>query len=264
MPCIECEDEKWRWGETGDCIYDSHEECEKANQERDDMKKRFQHIQMSAGKAETRLAFHAEHSEDALTVYVHDVIGDSFEGLDSGSLVPIIDQNHDRELIFNINTPGGSVFDAIAVYTAAVLHGNVRSDITGMAGSAGTILASSAGNIRIATTGAYWVHQAWTIAMGNAMEMEAIAKDLRDIDADIADLLATRSGNSVDEIVELMIGGDGADGTRFNGREAVDLGFADELIPLKEKPEPENDPEQDIVKRSYLDMVVAHRKRAAA
>lgn len=31
MPCIECEDGKFKWGENGDCIYDSQEECEEAN-----------------------------------------------------------------------------------------------------------------------------------------------------------------------------------------------------------------------------------------
>lgn len=28
MPCQQCEDGKWRWGETGECEYDTREECE--------------------------------------------------------------------------------------------------------------------------------------------------------------------------------------------------------------------------------------------
>jgi hypothetical protein len=31
MPCKKCDNEKWKWGENGDCQYDSLEECEKAN-----------------------------------------------------------------------------------------------------------------------------------------------------------------------------------------------------------------------------------------
>tara|TARA_R110000787_G_scaffold245880_4_gene351686 strand:- start:519 stop:1229 length:711 start_codon:yes stop_codon:yes gene_type:complete len=31
MPCIKCEDGKYKWGETGDCKYASIEECESAN-----------------------------------------------------------------------------------------------------------------------------------------------------------------------------------------------------------------------------------------
>jgi len=31
MPCTKCENGKYKWGKTGDCKYDSKEECEKAN-----------------------------------------------------------------------------------------------------------------------------------------------------------------------------------------------------------------------------------------
>ena len=31
MPCTKCENGKYKWGKTGECKYDSKEECEKAN-----------------------------------------------------------------------------------------------------------------------------------------------------------------------------------------------------------------------------------------
>tara|TARA_R110000744_G_scaffold30329_3_gene71846 strand:- start:6231 stop:6944 length:714 start_codon:yes stop_codon:yes gene_type:complete len=33
MPCIKCENEKWKWGENGECQYDTLEECKSANQD---------------------------------------------------------------------------------------------------------------------------------------------------------------------------------------------------------------------------------------
>ena len=33
MPCYECEEGKWRFGETGDCQYDSKSDCETANKD---------------------------------------------------------------------------------------------------------------------------------------------------------------------------------------------------------------------------------------
>ena len=33
MPCEQCEDNKWRWGESGECQYDSKESCQEANSE---------------------------------------------------------------------------------------------------------------------------------------------------------------------------------------------------------------------------------------
>jgi hypothetical protein len=32
MPCKECDDGQWRWGETGECQYDTQDECERAHQ----------------------------------------------------------------------------------------------------------------------------------------------------------------------------------------------------------------------------------------
>jgi len=31
MPCTKCKDDKYKWGKTGSCEYDTKEECEKAN-----------------------------------------------------------------------------------------------------------------------------------------------------------------------------------------------------------------------------------------
>jgi|TARA_R110002020_G_scaffold216482_3_gene424213 hypothetical protein len=33
MPCYECENKKWRFGETGSCQYDSKSDCETANKD---------------------------------------------------------------------------------------------------------------------------------------------------------------------------------------------------------------------------------------
>lgn len=32
MPCMPCENGKWKWGEAGECKYDSKEECENAHE----------------------------------------------------------------------------------------------------------------------------------------------------------------------------------------------------------------------------------------
>ena len=39
MPCTQCKDEnKWKWGETGDCEYNTLQECEDANHSYEEMK----------------------------------------------------------------------------------------------------------------------------------------------------------------------------------------------------------------------------------
>ena len=38
MPCTKCEEGKYKWGETGECQYDSMEECQSANSHYEEMK----------------------------------------------------------------------------------------------------------------------------------------------------------------------------------------------------------------------------------
>ena len=38
MPCTECKDGKYKWGETGDCEYNTLQECEDANHSYEEMK----------------------------------------------------------------------------------------------------------------------------------------------------------------------------------------------------------------------------------
>jgi hypothetical protein len=38
MPCTKCKEGKYKWGETGDCQYDSMEECQSANSHYEEMK----------------------------------------------------------------------------------------------------------------------------------------------------------------------------------------------------------------------------------
>lgn len=180
------------------------------------------------------LAFNATARDDELLVLVHGVIGDDLDSLDSASLVSAVNEFDGATIRLDINTPGGSVFDAMSVYNALVQsRADVIADVTGTAFSAGTIVASAADTIRIAAGAQWMIHRAWAMALGNAPAMREAADMLERADDQIANLLAERSGNSVESISSWMSGS--IDGTTFTGSEAVGHGFADELIPLKAK-----------------------------
>jgi ATP-dependent Clp protease, protease subunit len=190
------------------------------------------------------LGFKLEHSSDATIINVQGVIGDEWDGLRSIEIVSEI-QKTDRPIVLRLNTPGGFVNDALDVYDALVEHPhNVRADIVAEAWSAGTILSAAADEVRIRSAARFGVHRAWggALVVGNVEELadqikvlEHYREQLLLLDDQIAQLLADRSGNTQQQVMEWMVGPDGVDGTEFIGKQAVDAGFADSLIPNKEK-----------------------------
>ncbi|MCE5192090.1 MAG: ATP-dependent Clp protease proteolytic subunit [Actinomycetia bacterium] len=73
--------------------------------------------------------------------------------------------------------------------------------------------------------GAYFmIHNAWTIALGNAAELRKTAGLLDAIDADNAALYQARSNKTIDEVKAMM-----AEETWLTAEEAVAMGFADEV-----------------------------------
>lgn len=186
-----------------------------------------------ASSTDFKIGVRAE--SDSVEILMHGVIGDSWVAMDSGSVAGFLKENRGKVVNLDINSPGGLAYDGISIYNALVQHdGPVNIDITGIAASAATIVAMAGDKIRIAENGSFHPHRAWGVVAGNQKVMRDMAEFLDKVDNQIADTYAARTGRKAETMLKIM---DGAvDGTTFSGQEAVDNGFADELIPLKKKP----------------------------
>lgn len=131
------------------------------------------------------------------------------------------------DIVLKINSPGGSVFDGIAIYNDLKAHnGNVRVEITGIAASIASIIAMAGDEIAIAENGMMMIHNAWTIAAGNAEELQAQADVLSKIDGNLALTYASRKGTPGVRAIKQMM----ADETWMTGKEAKANGFATEIL----------------------------------
>jgi len=183
----------------------------------------------------------AEHDADELMIYAHGIVGDEYDGMDSGSLVRMIRGYKGDKITIDINTPGGFVFDGLSVYNALIDHpAHVQVDITGEAWSMGSILAMSGDTVRIGKAATFGIHEASVgiMAMVNKRELDEVYNIIRprldNIDEMLIEVLAERSKNTPEQIAEWMEGS--GDGTEWRGQAAIDAGFADELIERKAKP----------------------------
>ncbi len=125
-------------------------------------------------------------------------------------------------LTVHINSPGGSVTDALAIYSILRKHpGRVTAIVDGLCASAATLVALAADEIVMAEHSLLMVHNPWTVASGDAEQMRKTADTLDVASREMAALYTERTGVSAEKIAAIM-----SAETWFNSYEAVDAGFA--------------------------------------
>tara|TARA_B110000444_G_C18830136_1_gene592698 strand:+ start:1080 stop:1739 length:660 start_codon:yes stop_codon:yes gene_type:complete len=68
MPCYECEEGKWRFGETGDCQYDSKSDCETANKDYYAEETYNDYPQEATNNAKRAIKYKKENGSDCGTI----------------------------------------------------------------------------------------------------------------------------------------------------------------------------------------------------
>ena len=131
----------------------------------------------------------------------------------------------------NIRSTGGDVNDALLIYEALKATGaKITTCCYGYTASAATIVAQAAseGCRLIAPTSLYLIHNSLCSVEGNAEELQAEVEMLRQTDSRIAEVYASRSGRSVEEIAELM-SENGGRGRWLSPMETIAEGLVDAI-----------------------------------
>ncbi len=132
------------------------------------------------------------------------------------------------DFTLRINSPGGDVFDGIAMFNDILAHkGRVKVEVSGIAASIASVIAMAGDTIEIAPNAFFMIHNAWTFALGDRHDMEAMAGVLGQIDEAIARTYVGRSKVGIRSVREMM-----DDETWLSASAAVDKGFADGLLQL--------------------------------
>lgn len=133
----------------------------------------------------------------------------------------------DRALTVGINSPGGSVFDGIAIYNLLKMRGNVTTRVDGVAASIASVI-MLAGDRRIMPENALvMIHEPATEAWGGADDLRETADVLDKIGAQIVAIYVARTGKTESEVRANMA--EASKGTWMTGKEALAFGFCTEL-----------------------------------
>jgi len=172
----------------------------------------------------------AANSEAEILIY--GVIGDDWldEGVTANGFNNALkDIGKVKNIKLRINSGGGDVFDATAIYNMLVKHpANVVIEVEGVAASAATIIAMAGDEIRIAANAHWMIHSASGGVWGNADEMRQYINLLDNADEMIRLTYSARTGIEDGELVEMM-----STNNWMTAAKALELGFVDSVDEAK-------------------------------
>lgn len=186
--------------------------------------------------AETGALNAADQGDNVITMF--DVIGEDWwtgGGVTAKRVSAALRQIGERDVVVKINSPGGDLFEGIAIYNLLRKHpASVRIEVMGWAASAASIIAMAGDEIVMGLGTFMMVHNAWGVVVGNRHDMRDAADLFDSFDGAIADIYEARTGQKRSDIEKLM------DAETFMGpSEAVEKGFADAVDDGMELPDAE-------------------------
>ncbi|MEU5596825.1 head maturation protease, ClpP-related [Streptomyces sp. NPDC020298] len=141
------------------------------------------------------------------------------------------------KLRVRVSSPGGSVFEGVALANALRAHpAEVTVQVDGIAASIASVIAMAADRVVMQPQAMMMVHEASGLCMGNAQDMQDMSALLDKISGNIADAYTEKAGGTRDEWRQVMKAE-----TWYTAEEAVEAGLADEMMPSRKKPEPDGD-----------------------
>jgi ATP-dependent protease ClpP protease subunit len=147
----------------------------------------------------------ADSADNSISIY--DAIGESWDGagVTAKRISAALRAIGERDVVVNVNSPGGDFFQGVAIYNLLREHkGKVTVRVLGLAASAASIIAMAGDDIQMGEGSFMMVHNAWAVAIGNRHDLTDSAALLGTFDAAMAKLYAGRTGISESEAAAML------------------------------------------------------------
>lgn len=186
-----------------------------------------------------------DSGETTADLYIYDEIVDQMTaewwgGLSAQMLINELNELDASTINVRINSPGGAVFEAIAIYNALMSNpATINVYVDSLAASAASVIAMAGDSITMMVGSQMMIHDALGIEMGNAAQMREFADFLDKQSQNLAGIYAEKAGGEADDFRALMLAE-----TWLYAEEAVELGLADKVYSRpsnEEKKESEED-----------------------
>lgn len=154
-------------------------------------------------------------------LYLYDSIG--WPGIEAQPLVEQLRAIHTRPLVLHLNSPGGDVFDGLAIYNSLRQHGApVDVRVEGYAASIASLIAMGGSTLRMAEASLLMIHNPHALVIGTSDDMRSMAQLLDQTAGLMADVYAKRGPIEREQIGKWMTAE-----TWWTAREALAAGLID-------------------------------------
>lgn len=160
-------------------------------------------------------------------VYIYDQIGEDYfgGGVTAKSFVSELKAITAPAIELHVNSPGGSVFDGVAIHNALVRHpATVTTYVDGLAASIASVIALAGERIVMASNALFMIHLPSGAVRGTADDMRQMADVLDKVRDTIVSTYEARTGATRESLMAAM-----SSETWYSAEEALASGFVDEV-----------------------------------
>lgn len=167
-------------------------------------------------------------SDDVAELSIFDYIG--YYGVEAKQFQADLAKITAPTIDVSINSPGGDVFQAIAILN--MLRGcgkTINTKVLGIAASAASYIMLAGHKRSMPENTMQMVHNASVGAWGNAEELGEMVEVLNKVDANLHATFVSRSGQTAEKVAELL-----SKDRYLTAKECLELGLCDEVTPALE------------------------------
>lgn len=164
-------------------------------------------------------------------IFLGTEINDTVANVIIAQMLYLSSQDPEAPITMYLNTPGGSVYDGLAIYdTMQYIPNEVQTVCTGLAASMGSVLlcAGEKGKRFALPHSRIMIHQPLGGAHGQASDIEITAKEILKLKSELYQIIADHSGKTMKQIEK-----DADRDHWLTAKEAVNYGMIDDIFNIK-------------------------------
>lgn len=163
-------------------------------------------------------------SDAEAEIMIYDVIGWPF--IEAKQFIQDLATLKAKTVTIRINSPGGDVFDTMAIFNAIQSHpAKIITRVESLAASAASFLAVAGKERQAYKNAMLMIHEPWVLAIGSQYDLREVADVLAKISENMVDVYAANSDVGKRELRDMLKAE-----TWMTAKEAKDKGFLDTIV----------------------------------